>query len=120
MIPIAADQLGISEGRLYELVGTGKVRAEEVSIEDKRYLAIHPTETNRLAGLRQYLQKRKLLTEYYAKKRGIPIASARRWVERQERKGIGLREMLEQIERSSRSRRLRTQRFSNTTRGTSL
>ena len=120
LIPTAANQVGISDRWLYDLVRKGKVRAEEVSIEHKRYLAIHPTEMARLAGLRQYTQNRKLLIECYSEKRGISIASARRWVERQEREGIGLQEMLEQIEHPSRSRRLRTKRYRNTTHGTSL
>ena len=99
MIPAAAAMLGISRWLLYDLVNRGKAHTKEVSIGNRRFLAIAPSEIRRL---RRWLQKRngrKSLIERLAAKKGIAKASARRWVERYENQGLEFEQILQRIKK---------------------
>jgi hypothetical protein len=90
MIPEAAAVLGISERSLYNYRTRGKVRVEEVVIGNRRFLAIPLDEIARLKAsfVPKYL--RKAMIEARAASAGSNKASARRWVERQKARGLGL------------------------------
>ncbi|HJY81347.1 MAG TPA: hypothetical protein VKK81_09715 [Candidatus Binatia bacterium] len=97
MIPAVASFLGIPERTLYHLAKQGRVRTEEISVGNERYLTIPDSEIERLKREHEEKSLRKALIAAWAKKQGITIASARRWVERQEAQGLGLKEMINKI-----------------------
>jgi hypothetical protein len=99
MVPAVADRLGMPTRSLYHLVKQGAVRAKEVTVEGRRYQTIPDAEIARLEQLQGQKRLRKARIAAWAEKQGIPPASARRWVERQEKKGRELKEMDEMIGR---------------------
>jgi hypothetical protein len=90
LIPEAAAELGISVRSLYDYRTRGKVRVEEVAIGNRRLLTIPLDEIARLKASFVPKHLRKALIEVRAAKTGGNQASARRWVERQEARGLGL------------------------------
>jgi hypothetical protein len=90
MIPEAAAVLGISERSLYDYRTRGKVRAEEVAIGNRRFLTIPMDEIVRLKASFERKHRRQALIDERAARAGCDKASARRWVERQEARGLGL------------------------------
>jgi len=97
MIPAVAERLGISKEMLYRLVKSGKVRTETRSIDGRQYQIVPTDEFDRLQRQREQKQERQALTEAYADRRGIPYKSAQRWIERQERKGLGNKEIAQKV-----------------------
>ncbi|HEV8715630.1 MAG TPA: hypothetical protein VGX03_22735 [Candidatus Binatia bacterium] len=99
MIPATADDLGIKRRMLYWLAQHERVRTEKVSTGSGEYLTISHEERERVRREREEKQLRKVLIQARAMKTGSTIISARRWVERQERNELGLKEMGEMIGR---------------------
>lgn len=97
MVPAVANRLGMPTRSLYHLVAQGAVHTKEVTAGGRRYQTIPDTEIERLEREWQRKRLRKVLIAAWAVKQGIPPASARRWVERQEKKGLGLKEMGEKV-----------------------
>jgi hypothetical protein len=97
MIPAAAASLGIPVRSLYALVEQGKVRTETVIHGSRPYLMIPDAEMERLKGWLAQKQLRKVLIEGLAASAGITEASARRWVERQEKKGLRIEEICQRV-----------------------
>jgi len=107
MIPAAAAALGMSVRTLYALVAQGKVQTETVIHGRRPYITVSEAEMERLKGWLEQKRWRKALIEGLAAAGRITIASARRWVERQEAKGFGsdaigqqVRERLQRLKHS--------------------
>jgi len=100
MISDAAERLGISRWWLYDLVYRGKAHTKEVSIGNRRFLAIAPSEIHRLEDWLSDKKLRKGLIEKLAAKNGIAKASACRWIERYEKQGERLEEILERVKKN--------------------
>jgi transposase len=99
MIPEVAGRVGLSRETLYRQVRRGQVRAEKVNVGTVSYLALSDTEVEQLKKEQEQKQLRKALIAAWANKQGISKHSARQWVRRQERQGLGIKEMSEKIGR---------------------
>jgi hypothetical protein len=97
MIPEAAAVLGISERSLYDYRKRGKVRAEEVVIGNRRFLTIPVDEIACLKASFARKRRRAALIDERAARAGSDKASARRWMERLEDKGLGLEAIGQQV-----------------------
>jgi hypothetical protein len=97
MIADAAVTLGISVRSLYALVAQKKVPTETVTYGHRRYLTISEVEIERIKGRLEEKRWRKVLIEGLAAATGITMASARRWVERQEAQGLGREAIVQRV-----------------------
>jgi hypothetical protein len=102
-----SDSLGVSPEKLYRDVRLGKVRKEDVVVDNKRYSTIPDSEITQLEEKQTEKRLRKAIIAALKKTRNIALASARRWVERQEEKGRSLKEMMDEIRRRQEESALR-------------
>ena len=93
----AAYEVGISRSKMYDLVKRGKVNTDKTYKKRVSFQTVPDPEIERLKQSQDQRQKLKMLIDGYAALKGVSEASARRWVQRQEKKGLGLEEIIEQM-----------------------
>ena len=95
----AAQTLGLSERRLYELIQKGKIKTHTFSAG--KAVKIFNEDVQRFAeNLKTKRQRRKLI-DLLAEREQIQHDSASRWVRRQEEKGLTFKQILEKLLDSS-------------------
>jgi hypothetical protein len=93
-VPAAAMRLGISPRRLYELIKSGRARIAEVRSGQETYRAIPRDELSRLEDWYARRHVRQQFIRWLARTRHIQLASARRDVERAEKRGYSLEDLV--------------------------
>ena len=91
----AADEVGLKAWRLYKLIKQGELKAERLPAS--KLLTIPRRALDALKAEQRKKRDRQELVKYYAQKKCVSKDSARRWIERVEKRGETFKEIANRI-----------------------